>query len=69
MAINRDPAEWFDRPDRMDNVVYGVLKTSDEWLALKKTHEDFGKPHVEVIARAPTRAGAIGFLKLVAEER
>ena len=69
MAFNRDPAEWFDRPDRMDNVVYGVLRTKDDWLALKKTYTDFGKTDVEVIARAPTRAGAIGFLKLVAEER
>jgi hypothetical protein len=68
MAINRDPAEWFDRPDRMNEVVYGVLKTSDEWLALKKTHNLLEKPHVEVVARAPTRAGAIGFIKLLREE-
>lgn len=71
MAINRDPAEWFHSPNSMSDVVYGILKTTDEWLVLKKKHDDFApfgvKPDVEVIARAPTREGAIGFLKLLKE--
>lgn len=67
MAINRDAAEWFYRPDRFDEVEYGILKTADGWLVLKKTQLDFGKPDVEVIARAESRQAAIGFLKLMKE--
>jgi hypothetical protein len=67
MAINRDAAEWFYRPDRFDEVEYGILKATDEWLVLKRTQLDFGKPDVEVIARAESRQAAIGFLKLMKE--
>ena len=64
MAINRDPAEWFERYDRMDDVVYGVLQAKKEWLVLKK--EWVGStPKVTVIAQADSREAAIGFVKLL----
>jgi hypothetical protein len=70
MAINRDPAEWFGNPDRLYAVEYGICKTTDDWLVLKKEYipNGFGETRVEVLARAPTRAGAIGFLKLLRED-
>ena len=67
MAINRDAAEWFYRFDQSNNIGYGVLKTADGWLVLKRTQFDFSKPDVEVIARAESRQAAIGFLKLMKE--
>ena len=64
MAINRDPAEWFVRYDRMDDVVYGVLQAKKEWLVLKK--EWMGStPKVTVIAQVDSREAAIGFIKLL----
>lgn len=70
MAINRDPAEWFRNPDRLYDIEYGVCKATDDWLVLKKTYHinDFGKTTIEVVTRAPTRDGAIGFLKLLKEQ-
>jgi hypothetical protein len=67
MAINRDPAEWFDRPDRLDDVVYGVLKSTDTWFVLRRTYNDFGKTEVESVAEVDSRQAAIGFIKLLVE--
>lgn len=68
MAINRDAAEWFERRDRMEEVVYGVLKTKDDWLVLKKDYTGFKDTEVTVLARADTREAAIGFIKLLVEK-
>jgi hypothetical protein len=65
MAINRDAAEWFERFDRWEDVIYGVLKAKDDWLVLKK---DYAGPEATVLARVDTRAAAIGFIKLLREE-
>ena len=67
MAINRDAAEWFGRIDRWD-VVYGVLKTTDDWLVLKKDYAGFKDTEVTELARVDTRAAAIGFIKLLVEK-
>ena len=64
MAINRDPAEWFERHDRIDEVVYGMLKGTDEWVVLKRKLM-YPTPEVSVIARVDSREAAIGFLKLL----
>lgn len=70
MAIRRDPAEWFHSPHRADDVVvYGIVKTKGEWLVLRKTYMDFGESHTDRIAQAPTREGAIGFIKLLKEDK
>lgn len=68
MAINRDPAEWFDLPDRMDDVVYGILKGTNTWLVLKKTYADFGKHKVEGLAQVDSRQAAIGYIKLLTKD-
>jgi len=68
MAINRDAAEWFERPDRWDDVIYGVLKTTDDWLVLKKDYAGFKDAETTVLARVDTRVEAIGFIKLLREE-
>ena len=68
MAINRDAAEWFERRDRMEDVIYGVLKAKDDWLVLKKWTW-FKDTEVTVLARADTREAAIGFIKLLVEKR
>jgi hypothetical protein len=66
MAINRDPAEWFQRRDRWEDVEYGVLQAKKEWLVLKK--EWMGStPKVTVIAQVDSREAAIGFIKLLRE--
>jgi hypothetical protein len=66
MAINRDAAEWFERYDRMDDVVYGVLQAKKEWLVLKKQWIG-STPKVTVIAQVDSREAAIGILKLLKE--
>lgn len=68
MAINRDAAEWFERPDRWDDVIYGVLKAKDDWRVLKKDYTGFKDTEVTVLARADTREAAIGFIKLLVEK-
>lgn len=68
MAINRDAAEWFGRFDRWEDVMYGVLKTTDDWLVLKKDYTGFKDTEVTVLARADTRVAAIGFVKLLMEK-
>jgi hypothetical protein len=68
MAINRDPAEWFDRPDMWDDVRYGILKGTDTWMVLKKQDAFFPKgERVEVMAEVDSRQAAIGFIKLLVE--
>jgi hypothetical protein len=67
MAINRDPAEWFERFDRMDEVVYGILKATNEWVVLKKEGM-YTAPEVSEVARVGSRQAAIGFIKLLVEQ-
>ena len=71
MAINRDPAEWFYRPDRWDDHVFGILKSSDGWVVLKKNTAhltgDEGRK-VEEVARVDSRQAAIGYIKLLMEK-
>lgn len=68
MAINRDAAEWFERLDRWEDVVYGVLKAKDDWLVLKKDYTGFKDTEVTELARVDTREAAIGFIKLLVEK-
>jgi hypothetical protein len=68
MAINRDPAEWFDRPNVWDTVRYGILKGTDTWLVLKQTDTDFRKDTTEVLAEVDSRQAAIGYIKLLVKE-
>lgn len=68
MAINRDPAEWFERFDVWDNVVYGILKCTDTWLVLKKTRDWTRSTRVETVARVDSRQAAIGYIKLLTQE-
>ena len=68
MAINRDPAEWFVRPDRMDNVEYGILKTADGWLVLRREYLfPFSEKRANEVARVDSRQAAIGYIKLLKE--
>lgn len=67
MAINRDPAEWFDRPYVWDDVRYGILKGTDTWLVLKKTYGGAGV-EVERVAEVDSRQAAIGFIKLLIKD-
>jgi len=67
MAINRDAAEWFERFDRWEDVIYGVLKTKDAWLVLKKDYTGLRGTEATVLARVDTRVEAIGFIKLLVE--
>jgi len=68
MAINRDPAEWFDRPDVWGDVRYGILKGTNTWLVLKQTAADFRKDTTEVLTEVDSRQTAIGFIKLLVEK-
>lgn len=68
MAINRDPAEWFVSPDHWMDIEYGICQAKNEWLVLKRERGSNGSTRIERIARAPTREGAIGFLKLLKEK-
>jgi len=67
MAINRDPAEWFEHHDMWQDVTYGVVKKTDTWLVLKREHRDFGGTRVEAVTEVDSRATAIGFIKLLVE--
>lgn len=67
MAINRDPAEWFERPERWDAVVYGILERKDGWVVLKKEYEH-PKTKVSEIAQVDSRKAAIGIIKLLTEK-
>ena len=71
-----DPVEWFQMhsPARVwgDPFTHGIFedKTTGEWVVVKKEFADaLTNPHLKVseISRAPTRAGAIGILKLLKE--
>jgi hypothetical protein len=66
MAINRDPAEWFERFDVWGNETYGIVKKTDTWLVLKK-YDYFGTTKVEVVTEVDSRNAAIGFVKLLAK--
>ena len=68
MAINRDPAEWFDRPDMWDDVRYGILKGTDTWLVLKKQGDYPKKDTIEVMAEVDSRQAAIGYIKLLTKD-
>lgn len=71
MAINRDPAEWFERPDRWEDVVYGILKATNEWVVLKRKNPDEWDSNltkVSELARVESREAAIGFIKLLVEK-
>ena len=68
MAINRERIEWFDRPDRMDEVVYGILDGKDRYFVFKKEFSDkYSNEIVEVLTEADSRQAAIGFIKLLVE--
>jgi hypothetical protein len=67
MAINRDPAEWFDSLDSWADVTYGILKGTDTWFVLRRTYNDFGNTEVESVAEVDSRQAAIGFIKLLVE--
>jgi len=71
-----DPVEWFQMhsPARVwgDPFTHGIFedKTTGEWVVVEKKFADaFGDSmkNISEIARAPTREGAIGFLKLLKE--
>lgn len=67
-----DPVEWFQmhNPARVwgDPFTHGIIedKTTGEWVVVRKEFVD-AMTKVSEIARAPTREGAIGFLKLLKE--
>jgi hypothetical protein len=67
-----DPVEWFQMhsPARVwgDAFTHGIFedKTTGEWVVVRKEVSD-AMTKVSEIARAPTREGAIGFLKLLKE--
>lgn len=67
-----DPVEWFQMhsPARVwgDPFTHGIFedKTTGEWIVVKKEVQGALASTSEV-ARAPTRLGAIGFLKLLKE--
>ena len=65
MAINRDPAEWFEHP--ANDIAYGIVRNKEEWLVLRKERLDDWKNHISEVARVPTRDGAIGIIKLLRE--
>lgn len=71
MAVS-DPIEWFQmrHPAYMwgDSFTHGIVedKTTGEWIVVRKEFAD-AMTKVSEISRAPTRAGAIGILKLLRE--
>ena len=67
MAINRDPAEWFERHNCIDDVVYGVLETKEGWKVLKKEWM-YTPTKVSEIAQVDSRKAAIGIIKLLTEK-
>lgn len=73
MAVS-DPIEWFQMKHPAyawgDPYTHGIVedKTTGEWIVVRKEFADaLTNPHLKVseISRAPTRAGAIGILKLL----
>ena len=71
-----DPVEWFQMysPARVwgDPFTHGIVedKTTGEWIVVRKEFADAlgeGWTRTTEISRAPTRAGAIGILKLLKE--
>ena len=75
MAVS-DPIEWFQmfNPARVwgDPFTHGIVedKTTGEWIVVRKEFADAlgdSMTRVSPIARVPTRAGAIGILKLLKE--
>ena len=71
-----DPVEWFQMhsPARMwgDPFTHGIFedKTTGEWVVVKKEVRGAlgdSMKNISEIARAPTREGAIGILKLLKE--
>ena len=67
MAINRDPAEWFERRDRMDEEAYGILETKKGWRVLKKEWM-YTKTKISEVAHVDSREAAIGIIKLLVEK-
>ena len=68
MAINyRDVAEWFERYDRLDDDVYGILETKEGWKVLKKEWM-YTPTKVSEIAQVDSRKAAIGIIKLLTEK-
>lgn len=67
MAINRDPVEWFERYDRMDEEAYGVMETAEGWKVLKKEWM-YTPTKVSELAKVESRQAAIGFIKLLVEK-
>ena len=71
MAVT-DPVEWFQlyNPARVwgDPFTHGIFedKTTGEWVVVKKEVQRALVSTSEV-ARAPTRLGAVGILKLLKE--
>jgi hypothetical protein len=69
MAITNAGIEWFDRPDRMDEVVYGILDCKDRYLVFKKEFSGkYSNGIVDVLTEADSRQAAIGFIKLLVEK-
>jgi hypothetical protein len=69
MAISKYQVEWFDRPDRMDEVVYGILECEDECFVFKKEFSGkYSNGIVDEVARADSRQAAIGFIKLLVKD-
>ena len=66
MAINRDPAEWFERHDRLDDV-YGVMETAEGWKVLKKEWM-YSPTKISEVAHVDSRKAAIGIIKLLVEK-
>jgi hypothetical protein len=75
MAVS-DPIEWFQmyNPAHVwgDPFTHGIVedKTTGEWIVVRKEFADaLGDSMTKIteISRAPTRAGAIGILKLLKE--
>lgn len=67
MAINRDPAEWFERHDRLDDEVYGILETAEGWKVLKKEWM-YSPTKISEVAHVDSRKAAIGIIKLLVEK-
>jgi len=66
-----DPVEWFQirHPTQYwgDPFTHGIVedKGTGEWVVVKKEMLGDSLTKISEIARAPTREGAIGFLKLI----
>jgi hypothetical protein len=67
MAINLDPIEWFERYDRLDDEVYGILATREGWKVLKKEWM-YSTTKISEVAHVDSRKAAIGIIKLLVEK-